>query len=147
LILAGLGNGAFRALSVREAGIFLPGEQRACAVADYDGDGRPDVAISQNNGPTKLFHNEIAPPGIRIRLTRKVVPAYGAVLGPADHSGPVQTITAGTGFYSQDSAVLVVAAKTPAVRVHWPGGKITTNDLPATSRSFRIDADGSSAPE
>ena len=45
LVLLGDGRGRFRGLSPAEAGFSLPGEQRGCAVADVDGDGRLDLLV------------------------------------------------------------------------------------------------------
>ena len=58
------------------SGIKVYGEQRGCALADYDGDGRVDLAVTQNNGQTRLFHNVTAKPGLRVKLA-----------GPAGQSG------------------------------------------------------------
>lgn len=59
LFLKGHGNGGFSALSPTESGIQIFGEQRGCAAADFDADGRLDLIVTQNNGATKLFqgHN------------------------------------------------------------------------------------------
>jgi hypothetical protein len=57
LLLLGDGKGNFRALSAMESGIFIEGEQRGCAAADFDRDGRIDLVVGVNSGATKLFHN------------------------------------------------------------------------------------------
>src|SRR5439155_13886360 len=68
LWLRGVGNGDFIPLSPRESGVGIDGEQRGAAVCDYDGDGRMDLAVAQVNAPVKIFHNERAQPGLRVRL-------------------------------------------------------------------------------
>src|SRR6185503_20538128 len=68
LLLRGSGSGQFTALSGRDSGISIYGQQRGCAAADYDGDGRVDVVVGQNNGPTRLYRNTGAQPGLRIAL-------------------------------------------------------------------------------
>lgn len=50
------------------SGIEVYGEQRACALADHDEDGRVDLVVTQNAAQTKLFRNVTAKPGLRIRL-------------------------------------------------------------------------------
>ena len=67
LVLMGKGNGEFAALTASASGIRIWGEQRGCAVADFDGDGRVDLAVAQNAGATKLFRNVGGKPGVRAR--------------------------------------------------------------------------------
>ncbi|MDX1953101.1 MAG: VCBS repeat-containing protein [Verrucomicrobiota bacterium] len=57
LLLLGNGAGQFRALNAKESGIRLLGEQRGCAVGDFNHDGLPDLAVTQNSAPTALFLN------------------------------------------------------------------------------------------
>jgi hypothetical protein len=62
LVLLGKGNGHFKPLSANESGVRAHGEQRGCAVADFDHDGRIDLAVTQNGAATKLFRNKSARP-------------------------------------------------------------------------------------
>jgi hypothetical protein len=57
LLLLGDGKGNFHAMLAMESGIFIEGDQRGCAAADFDHDGRMDLAVGVNNGATRLFHN------------------------------------------------------------------------------------------
>ncbi len=54
LCLRGDGKGGFKALSGQESGIRVFGQQRGCAVSDFDGDGRVDLVVTQNAGKTRL---------------------------------------------------------------------------------------------
>src|SRR2546422_3466922 len=51
-----------------------------------DGDGRTDLVVSQNGAETKLYHNEHARPGLRVRLRggARNPHGIGAVLRIAD---------------------------------------------------------------
>ncbi len=124
------------------------GEQRGSALADFDEDGRVDLVVSQNSGATKLYHNTGAKPGLVVRL-------HGAPGNPTgvgaslrlifgQKAGPVREIHAGSGYWSQDSAVQVLAM--PAVPsglwVRWPGGQTTTSVVPPGAKSIIVEPDG-----
>jgi hypothetical protein len=144
LLLKGNGKGGFTALDGSVSGIEVYGEQRGAAVGDYDGDGRPDLAVSQNGAETKLFHNVRARPGLRVRL--KGPPGnptgIGAIIRLAfgQRWGPAREIHAGSGYWSQDSAVQVMGTpETPTkVQVLWPGGGKTETEVPKDARDLEI---------
>ena len=68
LVLLGDGKGGLRPMSGAASGVLIYGEQRSCAVSDYDGDGRVDLVVTQSNDETKLLHNRRARPGLRVKL-------------------------------------------------------------------------------
>ena len=120
------------------------GDQRGAAAADYDGDGRVDLAVSQNGAPMTLWHNIGGLPGLRVRLKgpRENPLAIGAQLRVISNGvrGPVREIHAGSGYWSMDAATQVVA-RTPgatAVWVRWPGGREQTVVIPAGQPELRI---------
>jgi enediyne biosynthesis protein E4 len=148
LWLRGDGKGGFAAVSPAESGVKVYGEQRGCALGDYDGDGRVDLVVTQNGAATKLFRNARAKPGLRVRLRGegKNTSGIGATmrLVYADRQGPVREIHAGSGYWSQDSAIQVLNPKETArqIRARWPGGKVTDADLPTGAREVEIASDG-----
>jgi hypothetical protein len=147
LWLRGDGKGGFRSVSGQESGIAIYGEQRGAALCDFDGDGRVDLAVAQNGAETKLCRNALAKPGLRIRLLgpNGNPNAVGAVIriGDGDHPGPAREIHAGSGYWSQDSAVQVMARNGGTkIFVRWPGGKTTTSDLPSGAKEISVDANG-----
>ena len=132
LWLRGDGHGGFSPVPGARSGLLIYGEQRGAALCDFDGDGRVDLAVSQNANATKLYQNVGARPGLRVKL--KGPPGnpagIGAVLwlGFGQKQGPAREIHAGSGYWSQDSAVAVMATPQPPthVWVRWPGGKVTS---------------------
>lgn len=139
LVLLGDGHGGFRPLSIRESGIAVYGDQRGAAAADYDHDGRMDLAVSQNGGATTLWHNRGAAPGVRVRLDagRDNPLGIGAQLRFVAGSlrGPVREVRAGSGYWSMDAATTVLARPAGApggadsIWVRWPGGATETHAL------------------
>jgi hypothetical protein len=143
LLLLGDGSGHLVPQTASQSGIALRGDQRGAAVADYDGDGRVDIAIAQNNGPTVLLHNRRGRRGVRVRLQGATVNPHG--IGAtvrvvyADGLGPARELRLGSGYWSVDDpvAVLGLRAEPRAIEVRWPDGvvqrvDITTDQLDVT---------------
>ncbi|MBE7503445.1 MAG: VCBS repeat-containing protein [Verrucomicrobiales bacterium] len=148
LWLRGDGRGGLTAVPAHESGVRVYGEQRAAALADFDGDGRVDLAVTQNGNATRLFRNLRGQPGLRIRLQGPPgnPTAVGAVMRSqtGDAWGPARMVGAGSGYWSQNSAVEVLAMREPVsrLRVRWPGGNETQVDVPESAREVVLGADG-----
>ena len=148
LWLRGAGKGNLRALSGSESGVTIYGEQRGAAVGDFDGDGRVDLVVGQNDGPTKLFHNASGRPGLRVRLVgpKGNPDGIGATirLKFKEGFGPIRELHAGSGYWSQDSLCAVLAAPSAPseIEVRWPGGKTMTSALTDGVREIRFHMDG-----
>jgi enediyne biosynthesis protein E4 len=148
LWLQGDGQGGFRAVPGQESGVKVYGEQRGAAVADFDGDGRVDLVVTQNRAATKLFRNITGRPGLRVRLTGPEGNPHGisAVvrLQFGQALGPAREIHGGSGYWSQESVAPVLATPTvpTGVWVRWPGGRVVTNQLPRDAREVEVRTDG-----
>ena len=140
LILLGDGQGGFSPLPGSESGVIVWGEQRGCAVADYDADGRTDLVVTQNRGETRLFHNRGGKTGLRVHLNSGNSLGAGVRLKFGDGSGPLREVHAGSGYWSQDSPVLVLStpAAATAIEVRWPGGSTTVTPVTAGARDITV---------
>ena len=148
LWLRGDGSGNLFPVPGKISSIKAYGEQRGAALGDYDGDGRVDLVVSQNGAMTKLYHNINAKPGLRVKLTSPSGDA-GCVdatvqLIYKDGHGPAKQIQCGSGYWSQDSPVLVfgIPRSPEKIRILWPGGKTTITDLPAGAIEISVDEQG-----
>ena len=148
LWLRGDGTGKLTPIPAQQSGIKVYGEQRGAALCDYDGDGRVDLVVTQNGAETKLYRNVGARPGLRVRLEGPAGNPSGIgaqvrlIFG--QRQGPVREIHAGSGYWSQDSAVQVMAAPEPPkqIQVHWPGGKTTLSPVPLGGKEIVVDTAG-----
>ena len=128
LLLRGDGRGGLKPVSSVRSGIRIYGDQRGAALADYDGDGRTDLAVAQNGAATKLYRNVGGRRGLRVRLAGPAgnPDAIGAVIRVvyADGVGPAREVHGGSGYWSMDDAVQVLGLESEPVevRVRWPGG-------------------------
>jgi hypothetical protein len=148
LWLRGDGRGGFSPVPGQESGVKVYGDQRGAALCDYDGDGRVDLVVTQNAAETKLYRNTGAKPGLRVRLAGPPgnPSGVGAVvrLVFGGRLGPAREIHGGSGYWSQDSAVQVLAVgEGPTeVLVRWPGGKTTRSSMPSGAWDVVIDLTG-----
>lgn len=144
LILSGNGQGEFRAVTPSEAGFAIYGEQRGSALADFDNDGRMDLAVAQHRGQTKLLRNLRAKPGLRVILRGggRNPDAIGANvrLKAGGKLGPSKEIHAGSGYWSQDSPSLLfsTAEEMQSLLIRWPTGKSQEVPLKGDQRSIEI---------
>ena len=145
LLLRGDGGGAFERIDGAASGIKVYGEQRGSAAGDYDGDGRVDLAVTQNGAATMLFHNTHAKPGLRVRLQGAVgnPQGLGAILRLAFNGGwgPAREIHGGSGYWSEDSVTQVLATPTEPDRLEilWPGGRTVEHKIPPGAHEIEVD--------
>ena len=131
-----------------ESGLMIYGEQRGAAVGDYDRDGRPDLVVTQAGAETKLFHNETGRAGLRVRLLGPPENPHGVGgvvrLKFGGELGPAREVHAGSGYWSQDSAVQVMTGlKAPTgIWVRWPGARVTQANIPASATEITVDLNG-----
>jgi hypothetical protein len=147
LLLKGDGSGGLKPMPGQESGIRIYGEQRGCAVCDYDGDGRVDLVVAQNGQSTRVLHNLGAKPGLRLRLKGPSANPTGiGAVARVRHQGklgPARELHAGSGYWSQDSAIQVVSADgVDQLWVRWPGGKVVNVEVPPAAREVEVNEQG-----
>jgi hypothetical protein len=88
-------------------------------------------------------------PGLRITLRGSTnspagIGAQVRLIFGQQRQGPVREIHARSGYWSQGSAVLVMAIPEPPaqIQVRWPGGKTTTSSVPPNAKDISIDVEG-----
>src|SRR5207249_2069165 len=146
LWLRGSGSGTFTAVDASITGVKIQGEQRGAALADFNHDGRVDLAVSQNSAPTKLYLNQRAKRGLRVVLrgppgNPDAVGAQMRVRYASGRAGPCRSVQAGSGYWSQDgSAQVLGCAEAPvALWIRWPGGREQTVQLDDQTWEIRLD--------
>jgi hypothetical protein len=149
VLLLGDGAGGLRPSPPSESGIRVHGDQRAAAAADFDRDGRMDLVVSQNAGPTRLFRNAGGRPGLRVRLRLNAPSrdAIGAMIRPVYATGvlgPAVEVQSGGGYWSQQGSAIVLGAREliSSLWIRWPGGAVTTIRAPADASDLIIDDQG-----
>ncbi len=134
-LFLGLGDGRFRDVSAG-AGAYFHEKRvgRGLAWADYDNDGRPDLAFSHNGGPVALLHNRTETRNNWLRLelvgdgrqsNRNAIGARVEV--EAGGVRQVRFVNGGGSYLSASERRLLVGLGTATgadrVTVRWPSGR------------------------
>lgn len=137
-------NGLFVDVSSRAGAAFqVPLNARGLAVADYDGDGRLDLAVNVHGGPALLLRNASKAGRsltVRLRGNAPNTDAAGARVTAVLPDGREQVclVTLGGSYLSQSDPAchFGLGAQTQAreLRIVWPDGKRRTlREVPAGS--------------
>ncbi|HYL61260.1 MAG TPA: CRTAC1 family protein [Candidatus Methylomirabilis sp.] len=129
------GNGRFNEVTKEMGAAFnSPRVARGAAYADVFGDGRLDILLATNGGPTDLFRNEApagaANHGLRVKLigTKSNRDGIGAVVRVAAGGGKqTQMMRSGSSYLSASELVLTFGLgeqdKAENVEIAWPSGQ------------------------
>ena len=147
LVLLGDGRGRFREL--RCPGLEAdPQVGRGLAAADFDRDGDPDLAVSNNDGPLQLLASDLpglAGGGIGVRLAGAGAnrEAVGAVVTLVTSAGRrSRWVVAGDSYQSSsDRAVLFALPeeeRVEALEIRWPSGRVRRIEAPPAGAYLTI---------
>ncbi len=157
LLLRGMGGGALEPMPATRSGIRLDGDQRGLAIADFNQDGRLDLAIGRPSAAPAVFLNRLGRPGLPIRLLGPAANphAWGATLRLRNSSGigPAIPLLGGSGWWSishPETMVPIPAGSTDhRLEVHWPSGASTSHPVPSVQPGQRLVLrhDGGTIPD
>jgi len=156
------GDGLFESLAA-EGGPALETRlhARGLAIADFDGDGDLDVAISCNSSPARLWRNE-SPRGGNRWLAVRTVGAMrpGAAAGGSNRDGIgarvvvhlgerrlVREIRSAQSYLSQSDLPahfgLGAAERVDLLEIRWPSGRVSRLEGIATDQFLEVEEPGS----
>lgn len=151
-----VGKGRFRDVSAQAGAYFREAHLgRGLAVADYDNDGRPDLAVSNSGEPAVLLHNQSETPHHWVRLdlegTKSNRDAVGAEVTLRVGGERIVRHRKGGGSYcsASDPRLLVgvgAATTVPSIEVRWPSGLTQTFGPLAVDRAYRL-VEGEAGPK
>lgn len=142
-LLLGDGHGGFKPVDPAASNLVIPGDAKALAVADTNGDSRPDFVVTQNGGQILSFENEMGTHNeSAIALSVKLVgpkgnpDAIGARVAVtalnSNDKRATQTaeVYAGSGYLSQSSSELFFGidqnegeSTQYRIDIRWPDGQ------------------------
>lgn len=138
--------------AVAGAGFLRAAQHHGAAFADFDNDGRVDVAVSVLNGPAKLFRNTTAAPGhwlaFKLRGRTSNRQGLGAAVRVTLADGRLLHNHATTSVgYASSSEALVRFGLGPEdravkVEVRWPSGRRQTLENVRAGRVVEVDEAG-----
>ena len=122
---------------------------RGAAFADFDGDGRVDVAVTRIGEPAALLRNTSAGTGhwlgIRLRGRRANRDGIGAMIRVRGASGAVQwnRVTTAVGYGSSSDRIahfgMGADARAAEIEIQWPGGGRQTLKNVAVDRVLDVE--------
>ena len=133
LLYRNLGNGRFADWTAAGGpALAKPKASRGLALGDLDGDGRPEVVITNLDGPPSVLRNQ-GPRGHWLRITLEGTHSNRSAIGArvtveAGDRVQLADLTSGNSYLSQHELALNfglgAAKRVTRVTVRWPNGRI-----------------------
>jgi hypothetical protein len=133
-------KGNFELVEPYRSGVLVTGDTKGVTVNEFNGDGVPDLAFTENSGPVTTFLNTSRGEFLCVRLKGKKgnLRAVGTRLTLRDDQGRSQTleVSSGGSYLSQSGSFHFFGAGKQGERGQltleaiWPDGKsLTLNDV------------------
>ena len=146
------GDGGFEEVTTGSPDLAQPMVARGAAFGDIDGDGDPDLAVSGNGGPARLFRNDGGERngwvGFRLRGGNSNRDGIGAKITVAiEDAGMTRSETrvvkSATGYASQNQLEVVFGlgsgGRAVSAAVLWPSGARSEVEAPAARRTHIVE--------
>lgn len=146
------GDGSFAEVTAGSPDLARPMVGRGAAFGDIDGDGDPDLVVSENGGPARLFRNEGGERnrwvGFRLRGANSNRDGIGAKITVAIEDGGMtrnetRFVKSATGYASQNQLEVVVglgrAGRAVSATVGWPSGARSEIEAPEPRRFVLVE--------
>jgi len=141
LLLLGRGDGTFDPVRPDRSGLLIPGDAKALVAADFNGDGRPDVAATQNDGDLLLFENRGEGRFLTVRL-KGLSAGARVTLTCDDGVRATAEVYAGSGYLSQSAGSLRFGlgalARPASLMVRWRNGYTDCVAVPPASGEILV---------
>ncbi len=146
------GDGGFAEVTAASPDLARPMVARGAAFGDLDGDGDPDLAVSENGGPARLFRNDGGERngwvGFRLRGGNSNRDGIGAKITVAiEEDGmtrnETRVVKSATGYASQNQLEVIFGlgpgGRAVSAEVRWPSGTRSEVEAPAAHRIHVVE--------
>ncbi len=142
-LLSADGKGGFAAGEHARTGFILAGDGKALAACDLNGDGWPDLAATENDGPLAVFVRTPSTKNLPLTVRLAGAPGNPAGLGAVvrlmagNKLLAIHEIYGGSGYLSQSSSTVAITCpakpgKPLTCVILWPSGRESVTKVPVS---------------